>query len=51
MRNRVNYVIKCEKLSFYWNKLNVNFGNLKSMWKILNDLMGKKFVIIEISEI
>ena len=50
-RNRVNYAIKREKSSFYRNKLNANLGNPKSTWKTLNDLMGKKSAITEISEI
>ena len=51
VRNRVNYAIKREKSSFYRNKLNANLGNPKSTWKTLNDLMGKKSAITEISEI
>ena len=51
VRNRVNYAIKRKKWSFYRNKLNANLGNPKSTWKTLNDLMGKKSAITEISEI
>ena len=51
VKNRVNYAIRREKASFYRNKLNANHGNPKSTWKTLNDLMGKKSAITEISEI
>ena len=51
VKNRVNYAIRHEKASFYRNKLNANHGNPKSTWKTLNDLMGKKSAITEISEI
>ena len=42
---------KREKASFCRHKLNANHGNPKSMWKTLNDLMGKKSAITGISEI
>jgi len=50
-RNSVNYAIKHAKLNYYRNKLNADLGNPKITWKTLNDLMGKKSAITEISEI
>ena len=39
MRNKVNYAVKCAK------------SKGKNTWKVLNDLMGKKSAVTEISEL
>ena len=51
MRNKVNYAVKCAKLNYYRKKLHDNLGDPKNTWKVLNDLMGKKFAVTEISEL
>jgi hypothetical protein len=50
-RNVVNYSINCAKSEYYRHKLNVNVGDLKTKWKVLNDLMGKKSAVTEVNEI
>ena len=51
MRNKVNYAVKCAKSNYYRKKLNDNLGDPKNTWKVLNDLMGKKSAVTEISEL
>ena len=51
MRNKVNYAVKCAKSNYYRQKLHDNLGDPKNTWKVLNDLMGKKSAVTEISEL
>ena len=50
-RNAVNYSIRSAKSKYYRRKLNENAGDLKTTWKVLNDLMGKKSAVTEVNEI
>ena len=51
MRNKVNYAVKCAKSNYYRKKLQDNLGDPKKTWKVLNDVMGKKSAVTEISEL
>ena len=51
IRNKVNYAVKCAKSNNYRKKLHDNLGDPKNTWKVLNDLMGKKSAVTEISEL
>jgi len=51
MRNKVTYAVKCPKSNYYRKKLYDNLGDPKNTWKVLNDLMGKKSAVTEISEL
>ena len=46
-----NCTIRRAKLKYYCGKLNENIGDPKTVWKMLNDLIGKKSVDTEIDEI
>ena len=41
IRNRVNQEIKTTKRDFFVNNLDVNKGNTKKTWKLLNNLLNK----------
>ena len=43
--------MKCAKSNYYRKKLHDNLGDPKNTWKVLNDLMGKKSAVTEISEL
>ena len=46
-RNAVNYSIRSAKSKYYRRKLNENAGDLKTTWKVLNDLMEKNQLLLK----
>ena len=51
MRNRVNYEIKASKNRYFSHNLEINKGNSKKTWKLLNSLMNKPTTATSVNEI